>query len=182
MQSIKIKYSPGMPKLEQHGDWIDLFTADTIKAKAGETVKVSLGVAMEIPKGYEAHILPRSSTFKKTGLILTNSMGIIDNDYNGDNDIWGAMFYATDDVAVSKHTRLLQFRLVENMAPVKFVTVDELLNDNRGGYGSTGTGQSSNSIVDAISTMMKHDLEMNEDTTIISKHGIATSTKAVQND
>ena len=93
---------------------------------------------MELPKGYEAHLLPRSSTFQNTGLLLTNSMGIIDNSFCGDNDYWGAKFYATKDGRVEKGQRLCQFRILENQPSLKFVEVVHLGNKDRGGYGSTG--------------------------------------------
>lgn len=120
------------------GDWIDLESNTKVTYKAGDTVVIDFGVAMELPKGYEAHLLPRSSTFQNTGLLLTNSMGIIDNSFCGDNDYWGAKFYATKDGKVEKGQRLCQFRILENQPPLKFVEVIHLGNKDRGGYGSTG--------------------------------------------
>lgn len=142
--TIKIKLDPNakaqiVPKVNVNGDWIDLYIMEPINLKAGEDVRVSLGVAMELPPGYEAHILPRSSMFEKTGLLLTNSMGMIDNSYNGNDDYWSAHVYATRDVNVEAGTRLFQFRIEKNQPDVKFELVTELTNKNRGGYGSTGT-------------------------------------------
>lgn len=125
------------------GDWIDLAIDEDISVNKGGVVKVPLGLAMKLPDGVEAHILPRSSTFGKTGLLLTNSMGVIDNSYSGDNDEWGAMFYATRPVVVERGTRLLQFRLVDTQATmfgqIDFEEVTKLDDVNRGGFGSTGS-------------------------------------------
>lgn len=120
------------------GDWIDLVITESKTYKAGDTVTVDFGMSVELPKGYEAHILPRSSTFENTGLLLTNSMGIIDNSYCGDDDIWKAKFYATRDGYISKGQRLCQFRVVKNQKPISVETVRVLGNSSRGGYGSTG--------------------------------------------
>lgn len=120
------------------GDWIDLESNTEVSYKAGDTVVIDFGVAMELPEGYEAHLLPRSSTFQNTGLILTNSMGIIDNSYCGDNDYWGAKFYATNSGKINKGQRLCQFRIMENQPNINFKVVEHLGNKDRGGYGSTG--------------------------------------------
>lgn len=120
------------------GDWIDLESNTKVTYKAGDTVVIDFGVAMELPKGYEAHILPRSSTFQNTGLLLTNSMGIIDNSFCGDNDFWGAKFYATKAGSIEKGHRLCQFRIMKNQPELHFKEVMTLGNADRGGYGSTG--------------------------------------------
>lgn len=120
------------------GDWIDLPSNTEVEYKDGDTVVIDFGVAMELPKGFEAHLLPRSSTFQNTGLLLTNSMGIIDNSFCGDNDYWGAKFYATKDGKVEKGQRLCQFRVLENQPKVHLKKVTKLGNNDRGGYGSTG--------------------------------------------
>ena len=122
--------------------WYDKSTDinnDYIRYKKGDILFLGLGVAMELPKGYEAYVVARSSTFKKTGLILTNGQGIIDNAYCGDNDEWKAMVYATRDGIINRHQRLFQFRIQEKMPELNFIEVDELGNKDRGGYGSTGT-------------------------------------------
>lgn len=149
---MKIKVKPlsknfkGFEKIHK-GDWQDLYVCecythkvenDTIKYKKGDIVFIGLGFACELPKGYEGYILPRSSTFKKTGLILTNSKGIIDESYNGDNDEWKAMFFATRDGEIKIGQRLLQFRIQKKMAEIEFEYVEHLGNKDRGGYGSTG--------------------------------------------
>lgn len=139
---IKIKY---LDKSIQHlekiekGDWIDLRSAETIELKQFEFKLIPLGVAMELPKGFEAHIVPRSSTFKTWGIIESNSMGIIDESYCGDNDFWFFPAFAMRDTKIEKGDRICQFRIVEKMPFVEFEETEFLGNKNRGGYGSTGS-------------------------------------------
>lgn len=138
---IKIKYfTDQIDKLTKitQGDWIDLRSAETITLKAGDFKLIPLGVAMQLPAGYEAHIAPRSSSFKKWGILQTNSIGIIDNSYCGDNDQWLMSVYATRDTIINQNDRICQFRIVKNQEPVEFITVEHLDNSDRGGYGSTG--------------------------------------------
>ena len=144
--NIKIKYTHEDSyrlKAIKKGDWIDLAIDEDISVNAGDVVKVPLGLAMKLPEGIEAHVLPRSSTFMKTGLLLANSMGVIDNSYSGDDDEWCAVFYATRATFVERGTRLLQFRLA-NTQDAMFVNLEleevtKLDDDNRGGFGSTGS-------------------------------------------
>lgn len=139
---IKIKYlNDSITHLEkiEKGDWIDLRSAEDVELKKGESKLIHLGVAMELPKGYEAHIVPRSSTFKKWGIIQTNHMGVIDESYKGDEDWWFMSVYATRDIKIEKDDRICQFRIVEKMSPIEFETVEILGNENRGGCGSTGS-------------------------------------------
>ena len=138
--NIKIKYVRDVEpiKLLECGDWIDLRTAEDVELKAGEYKMIPLGVAMELPKGYEALMLPRSSTFKKYGVILVNSMGVIDESYCGDSDEWNFLAYAIRDTKIPKNERICQFRIMEHQPPVTMVEVDVLGNKNRGGIGSTG--------------------------------------------
>lgn len=138
---IKIKYhNRNIDKLEKisKGDWIDLRSAETVELKAGEFKLISLGVSMKLPEGYEAHIVPRSSTFKNFGVIQTNHMGIIDNSYSGSNDIWLFPAYAIRDTKIHENDRICQFRIVEKMPSVIFNEVDNLDDTDRGGFGSTG--------------------------------------------
>lgn len=138
---IKIKYfTDQIDKLAKitQGDWIDLRSAETIILKAGDFKLIPLGVAMQLPAGYEAHIVPRSSSFKNWGILQTNSIGIIDNSYCGDNDQWLMSVYATRDTIINQNDRICQFRIVKNQEPVEFITVEHLDNSDRGGYGSTG--------------------------------------------
>lgn len=139
---IKIKYSDDtqtrISKIEQ-GDWIDLRAAEDITIKKDEFKLIPLGVAMELPEGYEAHVVPRSSTYKHFGVIQTNSMGVIDESYKGDNDFWFFPAYALRDTDISKGERICQFRIMKKMPQVELIEVDNLGNEDRGGLGSTGT-------------------------------------------
>ena len=138
---VKIKYhNKEMPKIEaiEQGDWIDLRAAEDVELKAGEFALISLGISMELPEGYEAHIAPRSSTFKNFGIIQTNSVGIIDNSYSGDNDIWKYPAYAIRDTKISVGDRICQFRLFPIQEGLEFKEVTKLKEASRGGFGSTG--------------------------------------------
>ena len=139
---IRIKYlNDSINRLEkiEKGDWIDLRSAEDVELKKGESKLIHLGVAMELPKGYEAHIVPRSSTFKKWGIIQTNHMGVIDESYKGDGDWWLFPALATRDTKIEKGDRICQFRIEKKMPNIKFETVEILGNENRNGFGSTRT-------------------------------------------
>lgn len=140
---IKIKYFDSeMPRLELvqgKSDWFDLRAAERIELKAGQFAYIPLGVAMQLPEGYEAHVVPRSSTFKKWGILQTNHMGVIDCSYCGDDDQWMMPVLATRDVVIEKYDRICQFRIMENQPMVGFSVVEHLEGANRGGLGSTGT-------------------------------------------
>ena len=142
METIKIKYfTEEIDKLtyiDGKSDWIDLRASETVELKAGEFKLIPLGVAMELPKGYEAHVVPRSSTFKNYGVLQVNSCGIIDRSYCGDDDMWRMPVYATRDTVIQKNDRICQFRIVENQPKIEFQQVASLENANRGGFGSTG--------------------------------------------
>lgn len=120
------------------GDWIDLRAATDAHLVAGQFALIPLGVAMEIPEMYEAHLAPRSSAFKNWGIIQTNSVGVIDNSYCGDKDEWKMPVYATRDTQIKKGDRICQFRIIEKQPMVKFTKVASLGDKNRGGFGSTG--------------------------------------------
>lgn len=137
---IKVKYLADIEKIEkiEKGDWIDLRAAKEIVLKEGEVVCIPLGVAMELPKGYEAHVAPRSSTLKNFGIIQTNSVGIIDESYKGDGDEWAMPVLAVRDTVIHKNDRICQFRIVEKMPSVVIEEVQSLGNEDRGGFGSTG--------------------------------------------
>lgn len=120
------------------GDWIDLRSAETVELKAGEYKLLRLGVGMILPDGYEAHVLPRSSTFKNFGIICANSMGVIDNSYSGDEDEWRFPAVALRDTVINKGERICQFRIMKNQPGIKFEIVDHLNEKSRGGIGSTG--------------------------------------------
>ena len=120
------------------GDWIDLRSAETVEMKAGELRVIRLGVGMILPEGYEAHVAPRSSTYKNFGIIQTNSIGIIDNSYCGEEDEWKMSAYALRDTVIHKNDRICQFRIVEKQPDFELETVDHLKEKSRGGFGSTG--------------------------------------------
>lgn len=138
---IKVKYHADIRPLEKtdKGDWIDLRAAEDVELHAGEFKLISLGVSMKLPEGYEANIVPRSSTFKHWGVLQTNHFGVIDNSYSGDNDIWMFPAYATRDVLIEKNSRICQFRIQRKMDDVTLTTVDKLDDIDRGGFGSSGT-------------------------------------------
>jgi len=142
MERIKIKYlSDKIDKLtyiDNKSDWIDLRAAEHVIMKAGEFKLIPLGIAMELPEGYEAHIVPRSSTFKNFGIIQTNSMGIVDESYCGDGDQWFFPALAIRDTEININDRICQFRIVRHQPKIEFIEVNELGNANRGGHGSTG--------------------------------------------
>lgn len=141
MKKIKIKYFDNEIKRIKkfdNGDWIDLRAAETVELKAGEFKLIKLGIGMILPKGYEAHIVPRSSTFKNFGVIQTNHCGIIDESYCGDSDQWRFPAYAVRDTFINKNDRICQFRIVKKQPKIKLETVGHLNVQNRGGFGSTG--------------------------------------------
>ena len=139
---IRIKYfSQEIEKLryvDGKSDWIDLWAAKEVELKKGEFALIPLGVAMELPAGYEAHVVPRSSTFKNFGVIQTNSMGVIDETYCGDNDQWFFPAYALRDTVIHVNDRICQFRIMEHQPALDFEETDVLGNEDRGGHGSTG--------------------------------------------
>lgn len=143
MKEIKIKYlNDEITRLEYidgKSDWIDLRSAEEVELKAGEFKLIHLGVAMQLPEGYEAHIVPRSSTFKKWGIIQTNHCGIVDNTYCGPNDWWRMPVFALRDTKIEVNDRICQFRIQKNQPTLVFNEVEEMEADNRGGFGSTGT-------------------------------------------
>lgn len=143
MENILIKYhSDQLERLRNIGgeksDWIDLRAAEDVTMKKGEFKLISLGISMKLPDGYEAHIVPRSSTFKTFGVLQTNHMGVIDNSYCGDNDVWRFPALAVRDTEIHVNDRICQFRIVKNQPVVEFKEVEALGDMNRGGFGSTG--------------------------------------------
>ena len=143
METIKIKYFTD--KIEKlcyiagNSDWIDLRVAEDVVMKKGEFRLIRLGVAMELPQGYEAHVVPRSSTYKNFGLIKTNHMGVIDESYKGDADEWKWPALAMRDTEVHVGDRLCQFRIMKHQPQINFLEVDSLENEDRGGFGTSGT-------------------------------------------
>ncbi len=141
-KTIRIKYfTDKIDRLAYIGgksDWIDLRCAKEVQMKAGEFCLIPLGVAMQLPEGFEAHVVPRSSTFKNFGIIQTNHTGIIDESYCGDNDQWFMPAYALRDTEIHVNDRICQFRIVEHQPQLAFEETEELGNRDRGGLGSTG--------------------------------------------
>lgn len=137
---IKIKYFTDIEKIKQipNGDWVDLRSAIDVTLKKGEFTIIPLGVGMKLPFGYEAHIVPRSSTYKNYGIIQTNHMGVIDNSYSGDNDQWGMPVIAMRDTTIHKNDRICQFRITQKQPDFEFTEVACLDTKSRGGFGSTG--------------------------------------------
>jgi len=138
---IKVKYhKKNLIEIDKIsvGDWIDLRAAEDVDMQAGEYKLISLGVSMQLPEGYEAHVVPRSSTFKNFGILQTNSMGVIDNSYCGDGDVWKFPALAMRDTFICVNDRICQFRIMPVQPEIEFTKVESLNNENRGGLGSTG--------------------------------------------
>ena len=137
---VKVRYLADIEPLKviDKGDWIDLRSAEDVHLDDGQYYAIPLGVAMQLPEGYEAHVVPRSSTFRRWGLIQTNSMGVIDGSYCGDGDEWHFPAYATRAVDIHKGDRICQFRIMEKQPSIEFTVVSHLGNPDRGGLGSTG--------------------------------------------
>lgn len=142
MKTITIKYFTDkiekLTYIDGKSDWIDLRAAEDVALKAGEFKLIPLGVAMKLPQGYEAHVVPRSSTFKNFGVIQTNHCGIIDESYCGDNDQWYFPAYALRDTQIHVNDRICQFRIMEHQPTIQFEETEKLTGADRGGIGSTG--------------------------------------------
>lgn len=142
METIQIQYLDNtiekLAYIDGKSDWIDLRSAVDVELKAGEFKLIHLGIAMKLPEGYEAHVVPRSSTYKNFGIIQTNHCGIIDSSYCGPNDYWYMPAYALRDTVIHKNDRICQFRIEKNQPKLVFEEVKELSGTNRGGIGSTG--------------------------------------------
>lgn len=142
-ETLQIKYhSREIEKLryiDGKSDWIDLRAAENVALKAGEYRLISFGISIKIPEGYEAHVVPRSSTFKNFGILQSNSCGIIDCSYCGENDIWKMPVYAVRDTEIHVNDRIAQFRIMENQPRILFEEVEHMEGQDRGGFGSTGT-------------------------------------------
>lgn len=137
---IFIKYHTDISPIEMvpNGDWVDLRAAEDVDMKAGEFKLISLGVSMNLPRDYEAHVVPRSSTYKNWGIIQANHMGVIDNSYSGTNDIWYFPAIAIRDTHICKNERICQFRIIKKQPTLVFEEVSMLADKDRGGFGSSG--------------------------------------------
>ncbi len=142
METIKVKYfSEEVERLSLIGgksDWVDLRASEEVILKKGEFALIPLGVALELPKGYEALVIPRSSTFKNYGVLQTNSCGLIDESYCGNNDQWYFPALAIRDTVIHVNDRICQFRILKHQPELSFVEVQKLTGKDRGGFGSTG--------------------------------------------
>ena len=142
MKEIKVRYlSDRIEKLcyvDGKSDWIDLRAAEEVALKAGEMKLIPLGVAMRLPKGYEAWIVPRSSTFKNFGVLQANSFGVVDESYAGDEDQWCFPAYAVRDTVIHVNDRICQFRIMKHQPELSFTETAHLSEESRGGFGSTG--------------------------------------------
>ena len=142
MEQIKIKYFTDkidkLAYIDGKSDWIDLRASEEVTLKQGEFALVPLGVAMELPKGYEAHIVPRSSTYKNFGVIQANHCGVADGSYCGDNDMWRMPVIAMRDTQIHVNDRICQFRIMKNQPEILFEEVEHLEGKDRGGFGTTG--------------------------------------------
>ena len=142
MEKIRIKYlTDKIEKLryiDGKSDWIDLRAAEEVELKKGEYKLIPLGICVELPKGYEAHSVPRSSTYKNFGLIQANHMGVVDESYCGDNDQWFVPMIAMRDTIVHINDRICQFRIMKHQPELEFEETDHLEGKDRGGFGSTG--------------------------------------------
>lgn len=140
-ERIKIVYHANdIRKIKRipQGDWIDLRASEDVELKAGEFKLIDLGVSMQLPKGYEAHIVPRSSTYKNFHVVQANGIGIIDNSYSGTNDVWKFPALALKDTVIHKNDRICQFRIVPTQPEVHFIETNTLDAMDRNGFGSTG--------------------------------------------
>ena len=141
---IKIKYfDEDAPRLtyvgnEEKSNWIDLYTDAEVTMQKGSYAEIPLGIAMELPTGYEAIVAPRSSIFKNFGIRQANSIGVIDTGYCGPNDQWMLPCVADRDTKIPKHSRICQFRIQKRQPSVEFVEDSLEKNEDRGGLGSTG--------------------------------------------
>ena len=139
---IKIKYhSDQIEKLDYiagKSDWIDLRSAEDVTLEAGEFHLINLGVSVQLPEGYEMIIAPRSSTYKNFGLIQTNSIGVVDESYCGDNDILRMPVKADRHTEIHVNDRVCQFRIMKHQPTIVFKEVEHLEGQDRGGFGTTG--------------------------------------------
>ncbi len=141
-ETLQIKYHvteiEKLRYIDENIEWIDLRAAEDVSLKTGEYRLISFGISVKIPEGYEAHVVPRSSTFKNFGILQANSYGVIDCCYCGENDIWRMPVYAVRDTEIHVNDRIAQFRIMENQPQIAFEEVEHMEGEDRGGFGSTG--------------------------------------------
>lgn len=139
---IRIKYHnknlDGTIQQKPNSAWIDLRAAETVEMDAGDFKIISLGISVKIPEGYEAHIAPRSSTFKNFGILQTNGVGVIESSYCGEDDVWGFPALAMRKTVIREGDRICQFRIMKEMGPIDIAATNNMNGQSRGGFGSTG--------------------------------------------
>ena len=142
MLKLKVKYfCEDLEPIRYIGgvsDWIDLRAAENVTLRKGEFKLIPLGVGIQLPEGYEAHVVPRSSTFRNFGILQTNSMGVIDESYCGDGDQWLFPASAVRDTVIKKNDRICQFRIMKHQPELEIEVTEHLGGMDRGGFGSTG--------------------------------------------
>ena len=151
---MKIKYFDDAIRLKRisKGNWIDVYANKDMFIALNDRAMIPLGFALELPSGWEAHLAPRSSTFKTWGIIQTNSVGVVDDTYIGDNDQWHMPVYCLEGKGtelidgeeikgtwIRKGDKIAQFRIMEVMPEIEFDEVESFGNSDRGGFGSTGS-------------------------------------------
>ncbi len=140
---LRIKYHnkeiEKLTYIDGKSDWIDLRCAEETVFSTGDFKLVNLGISIALPEGYEALVVPRSSTFKTWGLLQTNSCGVIDETYCGDDDVWKWPAFATRDTVLHVNDRICQFRIIKHQPALIFEETGKLGGESRGGFGSTGT-------------------------------------------
>ena len=136
---LRLNFIDDIYNIEKHGDWLDLRNVEEIRMERGDFKYISLGITIALPKGYEAIVAPRSSTFKNFGIIMANSIGIIDESYCGPNDIWHfPAFCVRRETVIPQYSRICQFRIIEHQPNIAFTISTDITNKDRGGLGSTG--------------------------------------------
>ena len=142
MEKLLVRYVRGrkwpLTAVEGKSDWIDLRAAEEVHFEKGEFKLIPLGIAVKLPEGYEAHVAPRSSTYKNFGLLQVNSVGVVDSSYCGDHDEWFVPMLATREVTVHEGDRICQFRIMRKQPELEFEEAETLGGEDRGGFGSTG--------------------------------------------
>lgn len=170
----KIKYHDGASRIERHGAMWDMAASETVTLRKGEVRIIPLGVSMKLPSGFMGVLVPRSSTCLKHGIMMANSVGIIENEYRGDGDVWGFVAYAIRDTVIERGTRIAQFMpspLVPDWNKIIFEEVESMGCADRGGYGSTGERSVGASIAEGRTFRDANGLELHVGDYVIDEFG-----------
>ena len=167
--TIKIDWWWNHP--ERHGAMFDLAASEDVKLREGEVKVIPLGIRMKLPEGYFGLVVPRSSTCLKHGIMMANSVGIIESDYCGDSDVWGFVAYATRETKIPKGTRIAQFMPVRMFGDLDFAVVDSMPYPDRGGYGSTGERSAGASTAEGRTFRDANGLELHVGDYVIDEFG-----------